>query len=212
MLKITEYAQRLIDDLDTVDFYRAGQDPAEELDRPLHRRGGELQDHRQGTSSPSTPPGRDTLFGATYMVIAPGASPHVKSGRTSWPTTMKRLKTYQRGRARKSDFERTELVKEKTGVQLKGVRAINPVNGKEIPIFISDYVLCQLRHRRHHGRSRPRHPGLGVRQDLRSAHDRGRRRRERRGTRAPSPMCETGVMVNSGFLTGLSVEDAKAKP
>ena len=103
----------------------------------------------------------------------PGASRICRSGRISITNMGRGRGLSDEAAARKSDFERTELNKEKTGVQLDGVRAINPVNGKEIPIFISDYVLVHLRHRRHHGRARPRRPRLGVCQEVRLRDHRG---------------------------------------
>ena len=76
------------------------------------------------------------------------------------------VQAYQEAAARKSDFERTEVAKDKTGVRLDGVAAVNPVNGKEIPVFISDYVLTHVRNRRHHGCSRPRYARLGICEEI----------------------------------------------
>ena len=149
----------------------------------------------------------DTLFGATYMVISP-EHPYIEQ----WAdkiSNMDAIKAYQEEAAKKSDFERTELVKDKTGVKIEGVRGINPVNGKEIPIFISDYVLMTY--------------GTGAIMAV-PAHDtrdwdfakkfdlpiievvKGGDVEEEAFTD-----CETGMMVNSGFLDGLTVEEAKEK-
>ncbi|MDR1132145.1 MAG: class I tRNA ligase family protein, partial [Oscillospiraceae bacterium] len=138
MLKITEYAQRLIDDLDEVDYIERvkiqqrnwiGRSIGAELGFPTTA--GDVM--RIFTTRP------DTLFGATYMVIAPEHALIEK-----WAdklTNLAAVRGYQAAAARKSDFERTELVKDKTGVRLEGVSAINPGTGGEIPIFIADYVL-----------------------------------------------------------------------
>ena len=138
MLKITEYAQRLIDDLDQVDFIERvkiqqknwiGRSTGAEVTFPTTQ-GDDLVIY---TTRP------DTLFGATYMVLSP-EHPYIarwKNAIGNWD----QVTAYVEAAARKSDFERTELAKEKTGVKLEGVAGINPVNGKKIPIFISDYVL-----------------------------------------------------------------------
>ena len=138
MLRITKYAQKLLDGLEDVDYIERvktqqrnwiGRSTGAEVDFETSE-GHKL---RVYTTRP------DTLFGATYMVIAP-EHPYVKK----WAdqiTNYDAVETYVAEAARKSDFERTELVKDKTGVKLEGVYAINPVNGKHIPIFISDYVL-----------------------------------------------------------------------
>ena len=138
MLKITKYAQRLIDDLDGLDYIEKvktqqknwiGRSEGAEVDFALTT-GGKL---RVYTTRP------DTLFGATYMVISP-EHPYIKEYADKI-TNMDEIRAYQEAAAKKSDFERTELAKDKTGVELKGIRAINPVTNKEIPIWISDYVL-----------------------------------------------------------------------
>ena len=138
MLRITKYAQKLLDGLENVDYIERvktqqrnwiGRSTGAEVDFETSE-GHKL---RVYTTRP------DTLFGATYMVIAP-EHPYVKK----WAdqiTNYDAVEAYVAEAARKSDFERTELVKDKTGVKLEGVYAINPVNGKHIPIFISDYVL-----------------------------------------------------------------------
>ena len=204
MLAITKYAQRLIDDLDDLDFIErvAIQQKnwigrSEGADVRFETTAGDVLEVY--TTRP------DTLFGATYMVIAPEHpliekwAPHI--------TNMDALLQYRTDAARKSDFERTEMVKEKTGVCIEGVRAINPVTGDEIPIYISDYVLMSY--------------GTGAIMAV-PAHD------ERdydfakvfhlpivevvKGgdiEKEAFTDCETGVMVNSGFLNGMTVEQAK---
>ena len=139
MLKITEYAQRLIDDLDEVDFIERVK--IQQRNWIGRSTGAELafkttagDDVIVFTTRP------DTLFGATYMVMAPEHALVDK-----WAdklTNMDEIDAYRDQAARKSDFERTELAKDKTGVELKGVRAVNPATGTEIPIFLSDYVLA----------------------------------------------------------------------
>ena len=138
MLKITEYAQRLLDDLDEVDYLEKiktaqrnwiGRSTGAEVDFQTTA-GDTLKIY---TTRP------DTLFGATYMVISP-EHPLIEKWADKLEN-MDEIRAYQEKAARKSDFERTEMAKEKTGVCLKGVRGINPVNDKEIPIFVSDYVL-----------------------------------------------------------------------
>ena len=138
MLAITKYAQRLIDDLDDVDYIERvkiqqrnwiGRSTGAEVDFKTTE-GDTLTVY---TTRP------DTLFGATYMVISP-EHPMIEQ----WADKLNNIedvRAYREEAARKSDFERTELNKDKTGVKLDGVAAINPVNGKQIPIFVSDYVL-----------------------------------------------------------------------
>ncbi len=206
MLKITEYAQRLIDDLDQVNYIERVKTSQRNW---IGRSTGAQVDF--GTTAGDTltvfTTRPDTLFGATYMVIAP-EHPYIQK----WADriqNMDAVKAYQEEAARKSDFERTELVKDKTGVMLEGVRGINPVNGKEIPIFISDYVLVTY--------------GTGAIMAV-PAHD---TRDWEFAKKFGLPIievvkggnveqeaftdCATGVMVNSGFLDGLSVEEAKVK-
>jgi leucyl-tRNA synthetase len=206
MLGITKYAQRLIDDLDEVDFLDRVR--TQQINWIGRSTGAEVNfkttagdDMRIYTTRP------DTLFGATYMVMAPEHELIKK-----WEpllTNLDAIKAYQDEAARKSDFERTELQKDKTGVKLEGVRAINPVNGNEIPIFISDYVLATY--------------GTGAIMAV-PAHDTRDWEFAKKFdlpiievvkggdvTKEAFTDCETGVMVNSGFLDGLSVEDAKVK-
>ena len=204
MLKITEYAQRLIDDLDHLDFIERvklqqknwiGRSTGAEV-KFKTTAGDELKVY---TTRP------DTLFGATYMVISP-EHPFVEK----WAENLKNIdeiKAYRAEAAKKSDFERTEVAKEKTGVRLSGVEAINPVNGKQIPIFVSDYVLMTY--------------GTGAIMAV-PAHD----TRDYEFAKVFNlPIvevvaggdvekeaftdCAAGKMVNSGFLNGLTVEEAK---
>lgn len=206
MLKITEYAQRLIDDLKEVNY----------LDRIkttqvnwIGRSEGAEVDFETTTGDTltvyTTRP--DTLFGATYMVIAP-EHPMLERWADKL-TNMDAIRAYQEQAARKSDFDRTEMNKDKTGVKLEGVRAVNPVNGREIPIFISDYVLMSY--------------GTGAIMAVPAHDERDWEFAKVFGIEmievvaggnieeAAFTDCATGVMVNSGFLTGLSVEDAKVK-
>ena len=206
MLKITEYADRLINDLDLVDY--PDRVKAQQKNWIGRSTGAEV-DFKTTTGDTltvyTTRP--DTLYGATYMVISP-EHPLIEkwSGIIS---NIDAVREYQAAAARKSDFERTEVAKEKTGVKLDGVKAANPVNNKEIPIFISDHVLVSY--------------GTGAIMAV-PAHDtrdwefakkfdlpiievvKGGNVQEEAFTD-----CATGVMVNSGILDGLSVEDAKKK-
>ena len=206
MLKITEYAQRLLDDLDTVDYI----DRVKVSQRNWIGRSTGAQVDFSTTAGDkltifTTRP--DTLFGATYMVVSP-EHPYIEK----WAdriTNLEAVRAYQEASAKKSDFERTELAKDKTGVVLEGVQAVNPANGKEIPIFISDYVLMSY--------------GTGAIMAV-PGHD---TRDWEFAKKFDLPIvevvkggnveqeaftdCETGVLVNSGFLDGLSVEDAKKK-
>ena len=138
MLKITEYAERLIDDLDDLDFIEKvkiqqknwiGRSEGAEVDFTLTC-GEKLRVYTTRC---------DTLYGATYMVISP-EHPYIEKF-ADLIENIDEIKAYQAEAAHKSEFERTELAKEKTGVEIKGIRAINPITGKEIPVFISDYVL-----------------------------------------------------------------------
>jgi len=204
MLKITAYAQRLIDDLDDLDFIERvkiqqrnwiGRSTGAEVDFNTTE-GDSL---RVFTTRP------DTLFGATYMVMAPEHA-FVKK----WASKLQNpdeVNGYVEAAARKSDFERSEISKEKTGVELKGVRAINPVNGKEIPIYLSDYVLGTY--------------GTGAIMAVPGHDTRDWEFAKKFGLPIIEVVkggnvdaeaftdCETGIMVNSGFLDGMSVEDAK---
>ncbi|MFQ7063566.1 MAG: class I tRNA ligase family protein, partial [[Clostridium] leptum] len=138
LLKITEYAQRLIDDLDLVDY--PDRVKAQQKNWIGRSTGAEVDfDTTLGDKLTVYTTRPDTLFGATYMVISP-EHPMIEK----WAgqiQNMDEVRAYQEAAAKKSDFERTEVAKDKTGVKLLGVQAINPVNDREIPIFISDYVL-----------------------------------------------------------------------
>ena len=204
MLAITKYAQRLVDDIDDLDYIeRVKTQQKNWIGRST---GAEVNFHTTAGDDVlvyTTRP--DTLFGATYMVLSP-EHPYVKKWQdklTNWDA----VAAYVDEAAHKSDFERAELNKEKTGVRLEGVRAVNPVNGKEIPIFISDYVLVTY--------------GTGAIMAV-PAHD------DRDWAFAKKFGCEivevvkcgnieeaaftlkddTGIMVNSGFLDGLTVAQA----
>ena len=206
MLKITEYADRLINDLDLVDY----PDRVKAQQRNwIGRSTGAEVDFTTTTGDTLTiyTTRADTLYGATYMVISP-EHPLIEK----WADklgNMDEIRAYQEAAARKSDFERTEVAKDKTGVLLDGVRAINPVNNTEIPIFISDYVLVSY--------------GTGAIMAV-PAHDtrdwefakkfnlpiievvKGGNVQEEAFTD-----CATGIMVNSGMLDGLTVDEAKVK-
>ena len=204
MLKITEYAGRLIDDLSTVDF----------IDRVKIQQENWIG-RSYGTQVKFTATTgdvfeiyttrADTLFGATYMVLSP-EHPLIEK----WADKIENIDevlAYKAEASKKSDFERTELAKEKTGVKIEGVKAVNPVNNTEIPIFISDYVLISY--------------GTGAIMAV-PAHD---TRDWEFAKKFNLPIievvkggdvekeaftdCATGTMVNSGFLDGMSVEEAK---
>ena len=211
MLKITEYAQRLIDDLDDVNYLDKikiqqrnwiGRSEGAEVKFKIANSDEELLVY---TTRP------DTLFGATYMVIAPE---HKLINKLSDRiTNIAEVKDYQNKSALKSDFERSELNKEKTGCEIKGIKAINPLTNKEIPIWISDYVLSSY--------------GTGAIMAV-PAHD---TRDFEFATKFNLPIVQvvkptegtvdlskeaftdvqTGLLINSEFLNDLSVEDAKKK-
>ncbi len=207
MLKITEYAQRLIDDLDGLDYIEKvkiqqknwiGRSEGAEVDFSIDGCDDKIRVYTTRC---------DTLFGATYMVLSP-EHPYIEkyAGKIK---NMDAVKEYQAEAAKKSEFERCELVKEKTGVCLEGLEAINPVNGKKIPIWISDYVLVTY--------------GTGAIMAV-PAHD---ERDWEFAKKFNLPIIEVvsggedvqkaaftdvadGVLVNSGFLTGMRVKDAIA--
>ncbi len=138
MLKITDYAQRLIDDLDEVNYIEKVK--TQQKNWIGRSEGAEVRFQLSTGDAMTVYTTRcDTLFGATYVVLAP-EHPLVEKMRPSI-TNWDAVQNYVRQAAKKSEFERTELAKEKTGVQLEGVYAVNPVNGKELPVWISDYVL-----------------------------------------------------------------------
>lgn len=204
MLKITEYADRLIDDLSDVDYIERVK--TAEINWIGRSYGAEVDFATTASDKLTVYTTRpDTLFGATYMVIAPEHR-YIEL----WKDKLSNYDdvcAYREAAARKSDFERTELVKEKTGVKLEGVSAINPVNGREIPIFVSDYVLASY--------------GTGAIMAV-PAHD----TRDYEFAKAfDLPIIEvvaggdiskeaftdveTGTMINSGFLDGMEVKEAK---
>ena len=207
MLKITEYADKLIDGLDSVDYVEKvkvsqrnwiGRSNGAEVDFAIAGTDDKLRIY---TTRP------DTLFGVTYMVVSP-EHPYLdkyKDQISNWDEIV----AYREEAAKKSDFERSELAKDKTGVEINGLKAVNPVNKKEIPIWVSDYVLMSY--------------GTGAIMAV-PAHD------ERDWAFAKKfnlPIVEvvaggdvqnaaftdvqTGTLVNSGFLDGLEVTDAKKK-
>ena len=207
MLKITEYADKLIDGLDSVDYVEKvkvsqrnwiGRSNGAEVDFSIAGADDKLRIY---TTRP------DTLFGVTYMVVSP-EHPYLdkyKDQISNWDEIV----AYREEAAKKSDFERSELAKDKTGVEIKGLKAVNPVNKKEIPIWVSDYVLMSY--------------GTGAIMAV-PAHD------ERDWAFAKKfnlPIVEvvaggdvqnaaftdvqTGTLVNSGLLDGLEVADAKMK-
>ncbi len=206
MLKITQYAQRLIDDLEGLDFIERVK--IQQKNWIGRSTGAEVtfgstagDDIVVFTTRP------DTLFGATYMVLSPEHELVKK-----WLPLLRNqeeVRAYQQAAAAKSDLERTELNKDKTGVRLDGVRGINPVNGAEIPIFISDYVLATY--------------GTGAIMAVPAHDDRDWEFAKKfalpiievvQGGNVQEEAftdCATGVMVNSGLLDGLTVEAAKEK-
>lgn len=204
MLKITEYADRLISDLDGLDYIERVK--TQQINWIGKSHGAEIDfDTTTGDKLRVYTTRCDTLFGATYMVIAPEHKNVEK-----WKELIKNydeVEAYKLAASKKSDFERTELVKDKTGVRLDGVNAINPATGKEIPIFISDYVLAGY--------------GTGAIMAV-PAHD---ERDFDFAKKFDLPIIEVvaggnveeeaytdvaeGKLVNSGFLNGLEVADAK---
>ena len=209
MLKITEYAQRLIDDLDDLDFLDKiktqqknwiGRSEGAEV---IFKVANSEETLKVYTTRP------DTLFGATYMVVAPEHDIIKKLEEKI--TNIDEVKEYQHKASLKSDFERSEINKDKTGVELKGIKAINPLTNKEIPIWISDYVLSSY--------------GTGAIMAV-PAHD---QRDFEFAKKFDMPIIqvvdgenvdlekdaftdvETGKLINSDFLNGLEVKDAKSK-
>ena len=205
MLKITAYADKLIDDLDSVDYIERVKVSQKNW---IGRSNGaevefSLKDKEEKLKIYTTRP--DTLFGVTYMVVSP-EHPYLDKFKDEIKN-YDEIIAYREQAAKKSDFERTELAKEKTGVQIDGLSAINPVNGKEIPIWVSDYVLMSY--------------GTGAIMAV-PGHD---TRDWEFAKKFGLPIVEviaggdvekeaftdvaTGTLVNSGFLTGMSVEEAK---
>ena len=248
MLRITEYAERLLKDLDTLDW----PEGIKEMQRNwIGKSTGALVEfgvavEGNGTTGTAGTTGTgtavhepratshepritvyttrcDTLFGATYMVLSPEHALVAKWLEDGTIKNADEVKSYQKKAASKSDLERTELNKEKTGVRLDGVAGVNPVNGDKLPIFISDYVLAS------YGTGAimavPAHDerdfdfakvfNLPIYQVVAQEGEEGRGKREEGSDRVPytgdSAFTEiaTGVMVNSGFLNGLSVEEAR---
>ena len=207
MLKITQYAQRLIDDLDDLDFIERVK--IQQRNWIGRSTGAEVtfkatagDDIVVFTTRP------DTLFGATYMVLSPEHALIKKWLEAGLIANANEVTAYQAAAASKSDLERTELNKEKTGVCLDGVKGVNPVNGKEIPIFISDYVLATY--------------GTGAIMAVPAHDDRDWEFAKKFGCEiievvsggedvqkaAFTAKDETGILVNSDFLNGLTVKDA----
>ena len=206
MLKITEYAQRLIDDLELVDYPERVK--AQQKNWIGRSEGAQIS---FGTSSGdnidvfTTRP--DTIFGVTYMVISP-EHPIL----SKWKDLIKNndeVSAYVEETSKKSEFERSQLSKEKTGVKLDGVKAINPVSLKEIPIFVSDYVLMSY--------------GTGAIMAVPAHDDRDYDFAKRFNLPITAVIdggdvskcvftdCKSGRMINSDFLNGMGVEDAKSK-
>ena len=209
MLKITEYADKLLEGLDHVDYIERvkvsqknwiGRSTGAEVDFPIAGKEDKLRIY---TTRP------DTLFGVTYMVISP-EHPYIEKY-ASEIKNLDEVKAYQEQAARKSDFERSELAKEKTGVKIDGLTAVNPVNGKEIPIWVSDYVLMSY--------------GTGAIMAV-PAHDERDWEFAKKfdmpiiqvveSSEGPVDVNETafvdvatGKLVNSGFLNGMEVAEAK---
>ena len=205
MLAITKYAQRLIDDLDDVDYIERVKIQQKNW---IGRSTGAEVDFKttEGDTLTVYTTRPDTLFGATYMVISP-EHPMIEQ----WADKLNNIadvRAYREEAARKSDFERTELNKDKTGVKLEGVAAINPVNGKQIPIFVSDYVLMGY--------------GTGAIMAVPAHDDRDWEFAKKFGCEiievvsggedvqkaAFTAKDETGILVNSDFLNGKTVKDA----
>ena len=206
MLKITAYAQRLIDDLDLVDY--PDRVKTQQKNWIGRSEGAEVDFNTTAGDKLTVYTTRpDTLYGATYMVVSP-EHPFIEK----WADKLQNLDTvraYQAEAAKKSDFERTEVAKDKTGVRLEGVEAINPLTGTTIPIFISDYVLVSY--------------GTGAIMAV-PAHD---TRDWEFAKKFDLPIievvkggdvqkeaftdCDTGIMVNSGILDGMTVEEAKVR-
>ena len=209
MLKITEYADKLIEGLDNVDYIERvkvsqknwiGKSTGAEVDFSLTGKEDKLRIY---TTRP------DTLFGATYMVVSP-EHPMIEKYKEEI-SNYDALVAYREQASRKSDFERTELAKEKTGVQIEGLTATNPVNGREIPIWISDYVLMS------YGTGAIMAVPAHVERDWDLAKKFNIPSIEVVGGSPVSVQekvftdVETGIMVNSEFLNGLSVAEAKKK-
>lgn len=204
MLKITAYAQRLIDDLDQLDYIEKVK--IQQRNWIGRSEGAEvmfaIEGYPEGLLVYTTRP--DTLFGATYMVVSP-EHPIVEALKDRI-TNLDDVRAYQSAAARKSDFERSELSKEKTGVPLGGVNAVNPVNGAHIPVWISDYVLMGY--------------GTGAIMGVPAHDERDWDFAKKFGLpiievvaggdvqNAPYVDVQSGKLVNSGFLNGMEVQEA----
>ncbi len=211
MLKITDYADKLIEGLDTVDYIERvkvsqknwiGRSTGAEVDFPIKGKEDKLRIYTTRC---------DTLFGATYMVVSPEHPllDKYKSEIENWDE----ITEYREQASRKSDFERSELAKDKTGVEIKGLMAVNPVNDKEIPIWVSDYVLMSY--------------GTGAIMAVPAHDERDWEFAKKFGlpliqvvakdgeevdiNEAAFTDVATGVIINSGFITGLQVKDAKER-
>lgn len=207
MLKITDYAEKLLKDLDLVDYIEKVK--VSQKNWIGRSEGAEVDFNIEGTEDKirifTTRP--DTLFGATYMVLSP-EHPLIEKYKDKI-TNYDEVLEYKEMASKKSDFERTELSKEKTGVPLKGINAINPVNQKAIPVWISDYVLMSY--------------GTGAIMAV-PAHDERDYEFAKKFNlpivevvkggnidEAAFTDTENGILVNSGFLDGLDVNKAKEK-
>ena len=211
MLKITDYADKLIEGLDGVDYIERvkvsqknwiGRSTGAEVDFSVKGKEDKLRIYTTRC---------DTLFGVTYMVVSPEHPilDKYKDEIGNWSD----IEAYREQAAKKSDFERSELAKDKTGVCIDGLTAINPVNGKEIPIYVSDYVLMSY--------------GTGAIMAVPAHDDRDWEFAKKFGlpliqvvakdgeevdiNEAAFTDVATGVLINSDFLNGLEVKDAKEK-
>ena len=213
MLRITKYAQRLIDDLDDVDYL--DKIKAQQKNWIGRSEGAEvtfkIADSDETLTVYTTRP--DTLFGATYMVVAP--EHHIIDKLSDRITNMDEIEEYKHQASLKSDFERSELNKEKTGCEIKGIKAINPLTNEEIPIWISDYVLITYgtgaimavpgHDTRDHEFAKKFH--LPIVQVIKPAHE----TIECDIDKEAFTDVETGILINSGFLDDLPVVEAKKK-
>ena len=213
MLRITKYAQRLIDDLDDVDYL--DKIKAQQRNWIGRSEGAEvtfkIADSDESLTVYTTRP--DTLFGATYMVVAP--EHHIIDKLSDKITNMDEIEEYKHQASLKSDFERSELNKEKTGCEIKGIKAINPLTNEEIPIWISDYVLITYgtgaimavpgHDTRDHEFAKKFH--LPIVQVIKPAHD----TMECNIDKEAFTDVDTGILMNSGFLNDLPVVEAKKK-
>ena len=205
MLRITKYAQRLIDDLDDVDFLEKIK--AQQINWIGRSEGAEVNFKIANTDEQlnvyTTRP--DTIFGATYMVIAP-EHPLVNTLSTSI-TNLDEIEKYKHQSSLKSDFERSELNKEKTGIEIKGIKAINPLTKEEIPIWISDYVLITygtgaiMAVPAHDSRDNEfaKKFNIPIKQVIESSNN------------DSNEIVTNGTLINSDFLNGLNTQDAKNK-